>query len=144
MELLATPRIPVDLLAAQADRLAGLVRSARTSFADDPGKSKETLRQAALSFEALFYSMLIKQLRQTTQELGEGFFAGDEADIFGGLFDYYLGQFLAQRQQLGIGRLIQEHYERWQTGTANLSQETSEASGNEPRLSNSPWSTSGV
>jgi|GEM_PF-1961961 Rod binding domain-containing protein len=144
MELQATPRIPVDLLATQADRLAGLVRSGRTSLAEDAAKSKEALRQAALSFEALFYSTLIKQLRQTTQELGEGLFAGDEADIFGGLFDYYLGQFLAQRQQLGIGRLIQEHYERWQTGAAKLSQETPEASGSEPRLSNSPRATSSV
>jgi hypothetical protein len=93
MELQATPRIPVDLLATQADRLAGLVRSGRTSLAEHAAKSKEALRQAALSFEALFYSTLIKQLRQTTQELGEGLFAGDEADIFGGLFDYYLGSF---------------------------------------------------
>lgn len=118
MELLATPRIPVDLLGTQAEQLAQLLRSEKPTFAGQAARSPESVRQAAQSFEALFSSLLIRQLRESSQELGEGLFIGDHADIFGGLFDYYLGQFLAQRQQLGIGRMIQQQYERWQKASS--------------------------
>lgn len=110
MDLVGALLVDVDVLGGEAERLANLMRSARSELPGKAAHSSETLRQAAQSFEALFYSLLIKQLRHSSQELGEGFFAGDQADIFGGLFDLYLGQFLAQRQQLGIGQLIERHY----------------------------------
>jgi Rod binding domain-containing protein len=112
MDGLGQLRVPVDVLGAELDRLAQLARPGPVERGQGAAPSKESLRQAAQSFEALFYSLLVKQLRQSTQELGEGLFAGDEADIFGGLFDYYLGQFLAQRRQLGIGQMIENHYRR--------------------------------
>ncbi|GBD36727.1 hypothetical protein HRbin36_01855 [bacterium HR36] len=112
MDLLRVPRVPVDMLGNQAARLAQMVKSKDLRSVAGTPQSKESLQEAARCFEALFYSLLIKELRQSTQELGEGLFAGDQADIFGSLFDYYLGQFLAQRQQLGIGRLLEEQYRR--------------------------------
>lgn len=55
--------------------------------------------EVAESFESLFASMVIKEMRKT---LSEGFFGGDKSDVLGGLFDMHLGQAIAQGGGLGI------------------------------------------
>ncbi|MCS7167836.1 MAG: hypothetical protein RMI91_06680 [Gemmatales bacterium] len=109
MDWLGPPRVIVDVLGAQAERLAQQMRCTPTS-ASRPSVSSESLKEAARSFEAIFLSMLIKQLRTTLHELGEGLFGEDQADVYGGLFDFYLGQHLAQHSGVGLARLIEEHY----------------------------------
>jgi flagellar protein FlgJ len=56
-------------------------------------------------FESLFVSLMLKEMRQTVSE--DGLFAGDASDTYGGLFDMFLGQHMAQGSPLGIGRLIE-------------------------------------
>ena len=55
--------------------------------------------------EAVFISMLIKELRTTGSE--DGLFAGDTSDTFGGLFDSFLGDQLAAAGGLGIRELLE-------------------------------------
>lgn len=55
-------------------------------------------------FESLFVSMLLKEMRQTSSE--EGMFAGDTSDVYGGLFDMFLGQHIASQKAFGIADLI--------------------------------------
>lgn len=55
-------------------------------------------------FESLFVSMLIKEMRETGSE--DGMFAGDSADVYGGMFDTFLGQHLASQGSLGIADMI--------------------------------------
>ncbi len=53
--------------------------------------------------EGMFASLLVKEMRQT---LSEGFFGSDTADVYGALFDQYLGQQLAEGEGLGIKQLV--------------------------------------
>lgn len=55
-------------------------------------------------FESLFVSMLIKEMRETSSE--DGMFAGDSADVYGGLFDTFMGQHIASQGSLGIADMV--------------------------------------
>jgi Rod binding domain-containing protein len=55
-------------------------------------------------FESIFVSMLLKEMRASSSE--DGLFAGDSADIYGGMFDMYLGQHIASQGSLGIADMI--------------------------------------
>lgn len=61
--------------------------------------------QAAREFEGLLTSMLLKQMRQTVS--GEGLFPGDASDTYGGMFDMYLGDFIARSGGLGLADQIE-------------------------------------
>ncbi len=56
--------------------------------------------------EGLFISMMLKNLRSS--ETGEGLFAGDKSDTFGGMFDMYLGEHLAESGGVGLSQMLQE------------------------------------
>jgi Rod binding domain-containing protein len=56
------------------------------------------------NFESLFVSMLLKEMRQTSSE--DGLFAGDTSDVYGGLFDMFLGQHIAAGGGFGIAELV--------------------------------------
>lgn len=67
--------------------------------ATDAAKAKgeaKVLKQ----FESVMLSMMLKQLRQTGSE--EGMFPGDKSDTLGGMFDTYLGEYLAESGGLGL------------------------------------------
>jgi Rod binding domain-containing protein len=72
-----------------------------------PG-GKAAPKDAAQAFESMFASMLIKQMRQTLNS-GQGFFGHDPSDILGGLYDHFMGQFMAQHGSLGIGAMIEKN-----------------------------------
>jgi peptidoglycan hydrolase FlgJ len=55
-------------------------------------------------FESLFVSMLLKEMRASLSE--GGLFAGDSADVYGGMFDMFLGQHIASQGAFGIAEMI--------------------------------------
>ena len=65
--------------------------------------------QIAVEFESVFISLLLKEMRQTLNE--DGFFAGDQSDVYGGIFDLFMGQHLAQSGGLGISQMIDVYLE---------------------------------
>lgn len=69
-----------------------------------PNASPQAVAEVARNFESLFASQLLKEMRQTLEP--DTFFAGDSGDVWGGLFDMYLGQHLAQSNALGIAELV--------------------------------------
>ena len=64
----------------------------------------EQAQQLADDFESLFVSLVLKEMRQTLD--GEGLFGGEASDTYGGLFDLYMGQHLAEAGGFGIGKAI--------------------------------------
>jgi len=64
-------------------------------------------KDVAAEFEALLVSLLLKEMRQTAG--GDGLFAGESSDIYGGLFDLYLGQHIAESGGLGISRMVETY-----------------------------------
>lgn len=68
------------------------------------GKRQPSLKDAAQGFESVFLSMLLKEMRQT---LGPGsLFGNDSSDIYGGLFDQFMSQHLAQGKGMGLAQAL--------------------------------------
>jgi Rod binding domain-containing protein len=84
--------------------------------AADLAKSAKT-GKAIKDFEGLFMSMIIKELRQTSS--GDGLFAGDASDTYGGMFDMFLGNELTEGKGLGLESLF-----RSSTAIRQLEQQT--------------------
>jgi len=59
----------------------------------------------AKQFESLFVSMLIKEMRQSSG-FGEGLFPGDASDTYGGMFDMFMGQHLAENGGIGLAEMV--------------------------------------
>ncbi len=70
---------------------------------------KGSVEQAARGFESMFVSMMLKEMRQTLDE--DGLFGGNTGDVYGGLFDLYLGQHLADAGGLGIAAMVRRQME---------------------------------
>ncbi|SFI36395.1 rod-binding protein [Planctomicrobium piriforme] len=68
-------------------------------------------KELAKQFEGVFTSMLLKQMRQSSAE-GEGLFPGDASDTYGGMFDMYLGQHIAESGGIGMAESIQAAIEK--------------------------------
>jgi len=68
-----------------------------------PGRSGK-IEDTAKQFEAVFLSMLLKQMRESLEP--DGLFAGDTGDVQGGLFDFYLGKHLADAGGVGFAAAI--------------------------------------
>jgi Rod binding domain-containing protein len=69
-------------------------------------KDPRAIENVANGFEAIFASMLVKEMRQS---LGHGsLFGGDKGDVLGGMFDYFLGQHVAPSGSLGIAAMIRK------------------------------------
>ncbi len=62
--------------------------------------------KAASDMEAMFLSLLLKQMRSSEQ--GEGLFAGDKSDLLGSMFDQYLGEHLAAAGGLGLATMMRQ------------------------------------
>lgn len=82
------------LPSADEKRLASLQRAV------DKGDTQQTARE----FEKLFSVMLVRELRRSMPESPFGQGAG--ADVYEGWFDEHLGAALAERDVLGIARLV--------------------------------------
>jgi Rod binding domain-containing protein len=73
------------------------------------GQHKPSLKDAAQGFESVFLSMLLKEMRQT---LGPGsLFGNDSSDIYGGLFDQFMAQHLAQGKGMGLAQALMKQLE---------------------------------
>jgi len=84
---------------------------ASLSSMDDPSVLRGQKPAAvAQQFEGLFLSMLVKQMRQSPME-GEGLFPGDSSDTYGGMFDTFMGQHLAETGGIGMSDSIQDAIE---------------------------------
>lgn len=70
--------------------------------------------EMAQDFESLILAQLLKQMRSTSEEEG-GLFPGDKSDTYGGMFDMYFGQFLAEKGGLGLTEFISEQFEARQS-----------------------------
>jgi Rod binding domain-containing protein len=61
--------------------------------------------QVAKSFESVFAAMVLKEMRQTLDS--KTLFGGDSSDIYGGMFDQFMGQALSQSGGFGLAKSIE-------------------------------------
>lgn len=91
--------LPVSSPGAAPEAIAAQLRSG------DP----RAVERAAADFEAMFVSLLLKEMRQTLEP--GTLFGGDIGDAYGGLFDLYLGKHLAQAGGLGVAEMVRHYLE---------------------------------
>lgn len=82
----------------------------RSTQGQDKSKALEKMQEVGEQFEAVFLSMMIKEMRKSID--GDGLFAGDSGDAYGGMFDMFIGEHLSESQPLGIGDMLVEQLTR--------------------------------
>ena len=70
------------------------------------GRSHE---EVAKSFESVFASLLIKEMRNT---LSDGLFGSEGSDVFGSLFDLHMGEAITNGRGLGVKEMILAQLDR--------------------------------
>ena len=77
--------------------------------AQDPEK-------VAKDFESVFTTMMLKEMRNTLEP--GSLFGEDSSDIYGGMFDQFLGQHMADTGGIGLAKMIQTALVRYQDAAA--------------------------
>ena len=77
-----------------------------------PGDER-SINAVASDFESMFLSLVMKEMRQTLEP--GTLFGQDGSDVYGGLFDLYLGQHLARAGGFGIGAMVKRQFEASKT-----------------------------
>ena len=106
-----------------------------------PDSSEESFlknreQDAHQQLEAVFISMLVKELR--TAGLEEGLFAGDSSDTFGGMFDSFMGEELAKSGGIGLQRLFKDPVIPSAAQISEIRRQAKEAYGNAEATSIKP------
>jgi Rod binding domain-containing protein len=73
------------------------------------GQHNPSLKDAAQGFESVFLQMLLKDMRQTLEP--GSLFGNDSSDIYGGLFDQFMAQHLAQGKGMGLAQALLKQLE---------------------------------
>ena len=77
------------------------------------GKAKldaQDPEKVAKDFESVFASMLLKEMRNTLEP--GVLFSGDSGDVYGGLFDQFMGQHMSESGGLGLSNMIRQALSR--------------------------------
>jgi len=70
---------------------------------------KPSLKDAAQGFESVFLSMLLKEMRQSLEP--GSLFGNDKSDVYGGMFDQFMAQHLAQGKGIGLAQAFLKQME---------------------------------
>ena len=79
------------------------VTKAFTDKIGDDSKATE-LNKVAKDFESVFISMMLKSMRES---MSSDMFPGDGSDTFGGMFDSFMGQHIAESGGIGLGQFFE-------------------------------------
>ena len=67
-------------------------------------KPAQDTEKVAKDFESVFASMMLKEMRKTLEP--GTMFGEDSSDVYGGMFDQFLGQHLADSGGIGLSNMI--------------------------------------
>lgn len=68
--------------------------------------------KAAKDFEGVFTSMMLKEMRQSLEK--GSMFGEDTSDIFGGMFDQFIGQHVSDSGGMGMAKMVKEALNKYQ------------------------------
>jgi flagellar protein FlgJ len=68
---------------------------------------KTAIPALARQFESVFMAQLVKEMRQTLEP--GTFFGNDPGDVYGGMFDLFIGKHLAQAGGIGLAKMMVKH-----------------------------------
>lgn len=87
----------------------GAIGNKFSSQSITPTGSESAVSSTASEFESIFLSMMLKEMRNTLEQGEGGMFGGEGSDTFGGMFDMFMGQHMAESNPLGIGNAIDKY-----------------------------------
>jgi Rod binding domain-containing protein len=96
-----------------------------TSSKSNPGKAAARVAQ---DFESVFASLMLKEMRKTLEP--GAMFGEDSGDVYGGLFDLYLGQQMSQSGGFGLSKMVREALQR--AGRSPAAQQVPQSAGEVP------------
>jgi flagellar protein FlgJ len=76
--------------------------SARVKHGD-----KTAIPALARQFESVFMAQLVKEMRQTLEP--DTLFGNDPGDVYGGIFDLFMGNHLAKAGGIGLAKVLERH-----------------------------------
>ncbi len=85
-----------------------------TSNPFKPTAKLSSNEKVAKDFESLFTSMVLKEMRNSLEP--GSLFAEDSNDVYGGMFDQYMGEHMSNAGGLGLAKMIRESLDRSQQG----------------------------
>jgi peptidoglycan hydrolase FlgJ len=68
---------------------------------------KSAIPALAKQFEGVFMAQLVKEMRQTLEP--GTLFGNDPGDVYGGLFDMFMGKHLAQAGGIGLAKVLEHN-----------------------------------
>ena len=71
--------------------------------------SEKQAEQVGMEFESVFVSLMLKEMRNTLDSGEGGLFGSEQSDTFGGMFDQFMGQHLAEASPFGIADAIKSY-----------------------------------
>lgn len=74
--------------------------------------------KAAKDFEGVFMSMMLKEMRQSLEK--GSMFGEDSSDIFGGMFDQFIGQHMADSGGMGMAKMVREALSKYQEAGSSI------------------------
>jgi Rod binding domain-containing protein len=74
--------------------------------------------KVAKDFESVFASMMLKEMRKSLEP--GSLFGDDSSDVYGGMFDQFMGQHMSESGGLGLASMIRQALEK----SASLGQTT--------------------
>lgn len=80
--------------------------------------TEQRMEKVGEELEGVFVSMLVKEMRNS---LEDGLFGQEGSDTYGGMFDMFIGQHLADTKPLGISDVLLNQYRQIQKSAEDLS-----------------------
>jgi len=78
--------------------------------------NEEQADKMGKEFESVFVSLLLKEMRNTLDTGEGGLFGSEQSDTFGGMFDQFMGEHLADSSPLGIAGAIKGYLQNQPMG----------------------------
>lgn len=75
-----------------------------------PKSSAQSPEKVAKDFESVFSSMVLKEMRSTLEP--GSLFSGDTSDVYGGMFDQFMGQHMSESGGMGLAKMVREALEQ--------------------------------
>lgn len=100
-----TSQVPAGAQGPAAGALEGREDARLRSLQREAGTDAERTLEVAKKLEAVFASMLVKEMRNASP--GSFFGTDSAADVYGGWFDEHVGEKLAERGSLHIAEFVQ-------------------------------------
>ena len=80
-----------------------------------PAKPKADIQdtdKVAKDFESVFASMILKEMRKSLEP--GAMFGEDSGDVYGGMFDQFLGEHISEAGGFGLAKMVRESLARTQ------------------------------